>query len=55
MKQELYYGKKYKTKDELIKVIEKYIEYYTNSRVQRNLCILTTQEYYEKQHKKCLA
>lgn len=49
MKREMYYGKKYKAKDELIKAIEKYIDYYTNRRVQRNLCILTPQEYYEKQ------
>ena len=48
MKREMYYGKKYKTKDELIKAIEKYIDYYANKRVQRNLCILTPQEYYEK-------
>lgn len=49
MKREMYYGKKYKTKEELIKAIEKYIDYYTNRRVQRNLYILTPQEYYEKQ------
>ena len=48
MKREMYYGKKYKTKDELIKAIEEYIDYYTNKRVQRNLSILTPQEYYEK-------
>lgn len=48
MKREMYYGKKYKTKDERIKAIEEYIDYYTNKRVQRNLCILTPQEYYEK-------
>ena len=35
MKREMYYGRKYKTKDELIKAIEKYIDYYTNRRVQR--------------------
>ena len=49
MKREMYCGKKYKTKDELIKAIEKYIDYYTNRRVQRKLCILTPQEYYQKQ------
>lgn len=48
-KREMYYGKKYKTKDELIKAIKKYIDYYTNRQVQRNLCILTPKEYYEKQ------
>lgn len=49
MKREMYYGKKYKTRDELIKAIEEYIDYYTNRRVQRKLCVLTPQEYYEKQ------
>lgn len=49
MKREMYYGKKYKTKEELITAIEKYIDYYTNRRVQRNLCVLTPQEFYEKQ------
>ena len=48
MKREMYYGKKYKTKDELIRAIEEYIDYYTNKRVQRNLSILTPQEDYEK-------
>lgn len=48
MKREMYYGKKYKTKEELIQAIEQYIDYYTNKRVQRNLCILTPQEFYEK-------
>ncbi len=42
MKREMYYGKKYKTKEELIKAIEKYIDYYTNRRVQRNLCIFNS-------------
>lgn len=49
MKREMYYGKKYKTKNELVKAIEEYIDYYTNKRVQRKLCVLTPQEYYEKQ------
>lgn len=48
MKREMYYGKKYKTKEELIQAIEEYIDYYMNKRVQRNLCILTPQEFYEK-------
>lgn len=45
MKREMHY----KTKDELIKAIEEYIDYYTNKRVQKNFCILTPQEYHEKQ------
>ena len=35
MKREMYYGRKYKTKEALIKAIEDYIDYYTNKRVQR--------------------
>lgn len=47
MKREMYYGKKFKTKEELISAIEKYIDYYTNKRVQRKLGILTPMEYHE--------
>ena len=47
MKREMYYGKKYKTKENLIQAIEKYIDYYTNKRVQRNLNVLTPMEYHE--------
>lgn len=50
MKREMYHGKKYKTKDELIEAIEEYIDYYTNKRVQRNFCVLTPQEIYEKRY-----
>ncbi len=48
MKREMYYGRKFKTKEELIKAIEDYMDYYTNRRVQRNLGILTPMEYHEK-------
>ena len=48
MKQEMYYGKKYKTKEELMLAIEKYIDYYTNKRVQRNLGVLTPLEFHEQ-------
>ena len=47
MKREMYYGKKFRTKDNLIQAIEKYIDYYTNKRVQRNLKVLTPMEYHE--------
>lgn len=49
MKREMYYGKKYKTKEELIKAIEDYMNYYINKRVQRNLGVMTPTGYYEKQ------
>lgn len=48
MKREMYYGRKYKTKEELIKAIEDYIDYYTNRRVQRNLGIATPMEFYKR-------
>ena len=48
MKREMYYGKKYKTKEELMLAIEKYIDYYTNKRVQRNLWVLTPLEFHEQ-------
>ena len=47
MKREMYYGKKYKTKDDLLKAIEEYIDYYTNRRVQRKLDLLTPMEYHK--------
>lgn len=48
MKREMYYGRKYKTKEELISAIEKYMDYYTNKRVQRNLGVLTPREFHEQ-------
>ena len=51
MKREMYYGKKYKTKEELMLAIEKYIDYYTNKRVQRNLGVLTPLEFHEQKLK----
>ena len=51
MKREMYYGKKYKTKEELMLAIEKYIDYYTNKRVQRNLEVLTPLEFHEQKLK----
>ena len=48
MKREMYYGKKYKTKEKLMLAIEKYIDYYTNKRVQRNLGVLTPLEFHEQ-------
>ena len=51
MKREMYYGKKYKTKEELMLAIEKYMDYYTNKRVQRNLGVLTPLEFHEQKLK----
>lgn len=48
MKREMYYGRKFSTKEELIQAIKDYMDYYTNKRVQRNLGILTPIEYHKK-------
>ena len=41
IKRERYYGKRFKDKASLIMMIEEYIEYYNNRRLQRNLGVLT--------------
>ncbi len=41
IKREKYYGKKFTDKTELVKMIEIYMSYYNNKRLQRNLGILT--------------
>ena len=48
MKREMYYTKKYQSKEELIEAIHKYMNYYTNKRVQRKLNVLTPMEYHQK-------
>ena len=44
LKRERYYGKRFTSKKELVDMIEDYIRYYNNQRVQRNLGILTPVE-----------
>lgn len=46
LKRERYYGKRFSNKKELVDMIENYIRYYNNHRVQRNLGILTPMEKY---------
>ena len=41
LKRERYYGKRFTSKKELVDMIENYIRYYNNRRVQRNLGVLT--------------
>lgn len=41
LKRERYYGKKFQSREDLTTMIENYIEYYNNGRVQRNLGTLT--------------
>lgn len=44
LKRERYYGKRFTSKQSLIQMIEDYIRYYNNRRVQRNLGVLTPME-----------
>ena len=48
MKREMYYGRKFKMKEELIQAIEEYIDYYINHRVQRKLDVLTPMEFHNQ-------
>lgn len=48
IKREMHYTRKYQMKDELIKSIHSYMDYYTNGRVQRRLGMLTPIEYHEQ-------
>lgn len=41
LKRERYYGKRFTDKETLVKMIEDYIDYYNNKRLQRNLGVLT--------------
>ncbi|MCI8307368.1 MAG: IS3 family transposase, partial [Lachnospiraceae bacterium] len=44
---ERYYGKRFTSRDSIVEMIEKYIEYYNNRRLQRNLGVLTPLEKHE--------
>ncbi len=44
LKRERYYGKKFTDRESLVEMIEKYIFYYNNKRLQRNLGVLTPME-----------
>ena len=44
LKRERYYGKRFTSREELVQMIENYITYYNNRRVQRNLGVLTPME-----------
>ena len=46
LKRERYYGKRFKERETLVKMIDDYIEYYNNKRLQRNLGVLTPMEKY---------
>jgi len=44
LERERYYGRRFTSRDELVSMIETYISYYNNRRVQRNLGLLTPME-----------
>ena len=48
IKRERYYGKRFNSKKELVDMIENYMYYYNNSRLQRKLGLLTPLEKYEE-------
>ncbi len=48
LKRERYYGKRFTDRETLVKMIEDYIEYYNNKRLQRNLGVRTPMEKYKQ-------
>ena len=48
LKRERYYGKRFMDRESLVVMIEKYINYYNNRRLQRKLGIVTPMEKHEK-------
>ena len=47
LKREIYYGRQFTNRKEVIGSIEEYIEYYNNERTQRKLHVMSTMSYYE--------
>ena len=47
LKRERYYGRRFTSREALVSMIENYINYYNNRRVQRNLGVLTPMEKHE--------
>jgi transposase InsO family protein len=47
IKRERYYGKRFTSKESVVEMIETYIQYYNNKRLQRNLGVLTPMEKHE--------
>ena len=47
LKRERYYGRRFTDRESLVSMIETYIEYYNNKRLQRNLGVLTPMEKYK--------
>ena len=47
LKREMYYGKRFTSRTDLIGAIESYIHYYNTERIQRKLGLMTPAEYYK--------
>lgn len=47
IKRERYYGKRFASRESVVEMIENYIKYYNNKRLQRNLGVLTPMEKHE--------
>jgi transposase InsO family protein len=47
IKRERYYGNRFTSRESIMEMIEKYINYYNNKRLQRNLGVLTPIEKHE--------
>lgn len=47
LKRERYYGKRFTDRESLVTMIEEYISYYNNKRLQRKLGVLTPMEKHE--------
>jgi transposase InsO family protein len=48
LKREMYYVKRFHTREALVEAITEYMNYYTNERPQRKLGVLTPMEYHQK-------
>ena len=48
LKRERYYGKRFTDRETLVIMIEEYIRYYNNKRLQRKLGVLTPMEKHEE-------
>ena len=44
LKRKCYYGRRFTSRESLVQTTERYIDYYNNQRIQRNLGILTPME-----------
>lgn len=51
LKRECYYGHRFTSRDSLVSMIENYIDYYNNKRLQRNLGVLTPMEKHNNYNK----